>query len=118
MQIVALHAELARVDEALARRDALTDAPNRYTAIYRACTRAGDADAAEAKLITVERERLATITDLRDLLDRESQKLKKAEEANDSLYKSFKVMTAMDQRSATRADAALRAALAGKGEKP
>jgi hypothetical protein len=45
----AAEAELRMVDEAIARRDALVDAPNRYTAIYRACTRAGEADAAEAK---------------------------------------------------------------------
>jgi hypothetical protein len=48
-------AELARVDEAIARRDALADAPNRYTAIYRACTRAGQADAAEERVRVLEK---------------------------------------------------------------
>lgn len=36
--------ELAMVDEALARRPALADAPDRYTAIWRACDAVGKAD--------------------------------------------------------------------------
>jgi uncharacterized protein (DUF924 family) len=46
----ALAAELATVDEALARRSALDDAPDRYTKIFRACKRAGEADALAADL--------------------------------------------------------------------
>jgi hypothetical protein len=71
-------AELRQVDEALARRDALADAPNRYTAIFRACTRAGDADKAEA-----ERDALkAEVERLREALEqiiREAETIDEAE---------------------------------------
>ena len=39
--------ELRMIDEALARRPALADAPNRYTAICRACEEAGRAERAD-----------------------------------------------------------------------
>lgn len=51
-----LEAELGMVDEALARRPALADAPNRYTAISRACAKAGKADAAERRVAELEAE--------------------------------------------------------------
>lgn len=43
-------AELRAVDEALSRRPALADAPNRYVAIERACNVAGKSDVLQSQV--------------------------------------------------------------------
>jgi hypothetical protein len=77
--------ELAIVDEALDRRPALADLPDRYSKVYRACSMAGRAEAAESALAAAREEIAQQEETEKAMIESNNENYKRAEAAESTL---------------------------------